>query len=126
MPPLISLTAMIDYYGSKIRVKSNKSCFKQPHKLTYSYGTRVNIYIVYELGASGSNDSDPTVKNCLFGAVTLTKNADIEKYRYFGFGTGLNRRLSFSFPGNGFGQNVLMFGVDMKSSSHIDNKKKTY
>ena len=25
---------------------------------------------------------------------------------------------------NGFGQNVLIFGVDMSSSSHIDNKKK--
>ena len=42
------------------------------------------MYIVYELGASGSNNSDPTLKNCLFGAVTLTKNADIEKYGYSG------------------------------------------
>ena len=25
---------------------------------------------------------------------------------------------------HGFGQNVLIFGVDMSSSSHIDNKKK--
>ena len=38
----------------------------------------VNISIVYEVGASGSNNSDPTRKNCLFGAVTLTKNADID------------------------------------------------
>ena len=36
------------------------------------------MYIVYELGASSSNVSDPTLKNCLFGAVTLIKNADIE------------------------------------------------
>ena len=43
-------------------------------------GHTVNVYIVYELGASSSNDSDPTSKNCLFGAVTLTKNADIERY----------------------------------------------
>ena len=69
---------MIDYYGSKIRVKSNKGCLKQSNNLTYDYGWRVNIYIVYELGASSSNDSDPTLNNCLFGAVTLTKNADIE------------------------------------------------
>ena len=32
----------------------------------------------------------------------------------------------FSFPGGGFGQNILMFGVDMSSSVHIDNKEKTY
>ena len=50
----------------------------QSNKLTYSYGNRVNVYIVYELGASGSNNDDPTKKNCLLGAVTLTKNADIK------------------------------------------------
>ena len=85
---------------------------------------RVNVDMVYELGASGSNDNDPTLKNCLFGAVTLTKNADIEKYGYSGYGIGFDRRSSFSFPGGGFGQNVLIFGVDMSSSAHIDNKKK--
>ena len=35
----------------------------------------------------------------------------------------IDRRSSFSFPGGGFGQNVIIFGVDM-SSAHIDNKKK--
>ena len=30
----------------------------------------------------------------------------------------------FSFPGTEFSQNVLTFGVDMRFSSHIDNKKK--
>ena len=78
-----SLTPLTDYYGSKVRVKFNKGCLKQPNKITYDYGSRVNIYIFYEFGTSGSNNSDPTtLKNCLFGAVTLTKNADIEKYGY--------------------------------------------
>ena len=76
------------------------------------------------MGASGSNNSDPTLKNCLFGAVTLTKNADIEKYKYSGYGIGFDRRSSFSFPSGGFGQNVLIFGADMSFSAHIDNKKK--
>ena len=31
------------------------------------------------MGASTSNINDPTLKNCLFRAVTLTKNADFEK-----------------------------------------------
>ena len=83
----------------------------------------VNIYVVYELAASSSHTSDPTIKNCLFGAVTLTKNADIEKYKYSGYGIGFNRRSSFSFSSGGFGQNVLIFGADMSSSVHIDNKK---
>ena len=71
-----------------------------------------------------SHTSDPTIKNCLFGAVTLTKNADIEKYKYSGYGIRFDRRSSFSFPSGGFGQNVLIFGADMSSSMHIDNKKK--
>ena len=108
----------------KLRLKFNKDCLKQSNNLTYDYGSRVNIYIVYELGASSSNNSDPTLKNCLFSAATLTKNADIEKYGYSSYGIGFNRRGSFSFPDGRFGQNVLNFGVDMSSSTHIDNKRK--
>ena len=116
---------MIDYRGNKVRVKFNGSILRQP-KISYTHRTVVNIYIVYELGASSFNDRNPTLKNCLFGAVTLTKNADIEKYGYSGYGIGFDRRSSFSFPGGGFGQNVLIFGADTSSSAHIDNKKKTY
>ena len=68
-----SLTLLIDHYGTRIRFKFNGSCSKQPNKLTYDHGHKVNVYIVYELGVSSSNDSDPTLKNCLLGAVTLTK-----------------------------------------------------
>ena len=94
-----SLTPAISYYyASKIRVKFTGNCLKQD-KITFNHGKVVNIYIVCELGASGSNDNYPTFKNCLFGAVTLTKNTDIEKYGYSGYGTGFDRRGSFSFPG---------------------------
>ena len=84
----------------------------------------VTIYIVYELEASSSHIDDSTLQNCLFGAVTLTKNADIDKYRYSGYGIGFDRKGSFSFPGGGSGQNVMIFGADMNSSPHIDNKGK--
>ena len=67
------LTPLIDYCGSKVRLTFNGSYLKQSDKLPYSYRSWVNIYIVFELGASGSNDSNPTLKNCLFGAFTLTK-----------------------------------------------------
>ena len=97
-----SLTPLINYLGNKIRLKFSGSSLKQP-KLQCTHGTIVNIYIVYELGASDSNGNDPTLKNCLFGAVTLTKNAGIDKYGYSGYEIGFNRRSSFSFPGGGFG-----------------------
>ena len=54
----------------------------------------------------------------------MTKNTDIDKYGYSGCGIGFDRRSSFSFPSNGCGQNVLIFGADISSSTHIDNKKK--
>ena len=123
-PPTTSLSPPINYVGNKIRVTFNGSCLKQSNKLTYTHKTIVNIYIVYKLGASTSSDNDPTLKNFLFRAVTLTKNADIDKYEYSGYGVGFDRRSSFSFPGDGFCQDVLIFAVGMSSSAHIDNKKK--
>ena len=118
-----SPTLLIDYYSYKIRLKFNGSILRQP-KFSYTHEKIINIFIVYELSASSSNDNDPTLKNYLFGAVTLTKNADINKYGYSGYGIGFDRRSSFSFPSGGFGQNVLIFGADMSSSAHIDNKKR--
>ena len=119
-----SLTLILNYYDDfKVRLKFTGICLKQP-KFTCTYKTIVNIYIVYELGASTSSDNDPTLEKCLFDAATLTKNTDIDKYGYSGYGTGFNRRSSFSHPGGKFAQNVLIFGADMSSSAHIDNKKK--
>ena len=75
-----SLTPTINYYhASRIRVQFTGSCLKQS-KILYNHSNIVSLYIVYELGASGSNNSDPTLKNCLFGAFTLIKHADIDKY----------------------------------------------
>ena len=113
----------LSYYDTKVRVQITKKCLKQSNHI-FIHKKVLNIYIVYELAASSSHTSDPTIKNCLFGAITLTKNTDIEKYKYFGYGLGFDKRSSFSFPSGVFGQNVLIFGADMSSSIHIDNKKK--
>ena len=105
------------------KVTFTESCFEQP-KSSYTHGKLVNIYIVYELGESSSHVNVRTLKNNLFGVVTLTKNADIDKYGYSGYGIGFKRRSSFSFPCTGFGQNVLIIGVGMSFYSHVDNEKK--
>ena len=83
-PPSTSgncLTPAVSYYGTKTRVKFTEGCLKLPN-ISYTHGAIVNIYIVYKLGASSSHSNDPTLKNCLFGAVTLTTNADIDKYGF--------------------------------------------
>ena len=92
-----SLAPSLNYYGTKIRVKFTGSWLKQSN-ISCTHEKVVNIYIAYELGASSSNFSDPTLKNWS----------------------------SFSFPGGVFGQNIIIFGVDMSSSPHIDNKGKVF
>ena len=60
----------------------------------------------------------------MFSAVKLTKNADVEKNKYFGYGIGFDgKAFFFSHPTGSFGNNAIIFGVDMSSSVHIDNKK---
>ena len=97
--------------------------FKTIKNFIYSWKSSKHLHF-FELGASSSYVNDPTLKNCSFGAVTLTKIADIDKYRYSGYGIRFDRRSIFPFPGGGFDQNVLIFGVDVSFSVHVDNKKK--
>ena len=42
---------------------------------------------------------------------------------YSGYGIGFDRRSSLSFVDGGFGQSVIIFGLDMSSSAHIENRK---
>ena len=83
-PPNTNFSLTIDYAGNKIRVKFKGSCLKQSNKISYTYKKMVNIYIVYEINVHTTNYNYPTLENCLFGAVALTKNADIDKYGYSG------------------------------------------
>ena len=121
--PNHSITPNLDYYGTKTRVEFNGSCLKQD-KVTFNHGKIVNIYIVYEISKSINISNYPTLENCLFKAVTLTKNVDIDRYKYFGYGIGFDRRGSFSFSLNGVGRKIIVFGVDMSSSTKIDGRKK--
>ena len=85
--------------------------------------TLVNIYIVYEINKNYNVSSYTVLENCLFGAVNLTKNVDIDKYKYSGYGIAFDKKEKFSVD-DGFGRNVIIFGVDMSFSVHADNKKK--
>ena len=70
-----------------------------------------------------SDSNYSTLENCLLGAAKLTRGTEIDNYKYFGCGIGFDRKRFFSI-GNEVGRNVIIFGVDMSSSPHIDNKKK--
>ena len=90
------LTPWLNYLGIKTTVKLSGSCLKQD-KVPSNHGNIINIYIVYEINKKYNTViSDPTLENCLFGAVTLTKNADIDKYGYSGYGIGFDRKFFIS------------------------------
>ena len=110
----LSITLNVSYYGTYMRVEFKESCLKL-YKVTFNHGKAVNIYIVYKISKSINISDYPTLENCLFGAVNLTKNADIDKYKYSGYGIGFHRHGSFSFPGTGLDKDVITFGVDMSS-----------
>ena len=69
------ITPELSYYGTKARVEFNGSCLKQD-KATYNHGIIVNIYIVYEIIKDYNISSYPTLENCLFGAISLTKHGN--------------------------------------------------
>ena len=117
------LSLPVDCVGTKARVKFNGDCLKKD-KISFDHGKIVSIYIVYEIEKSVNISSYPTLENCLFGAVKLTKhNNDVDLYKYSGYGIGFDRKRSYSI-GDEIGRNVIIFGGNMSSSSHIDNKKK--
>ena len=61
------------------------------------------------------------LKDCLFGGVKLAKNADMDKYVYSGYGMEFDSRSEFSLLDGTIGKNVIIFGVHMSSSVHVDN-----
>ena len=67
-----------------------------------------------------------TLKDCLFGNVKITKNANPDKSSYK-IWNWIWLWIWFSFfPISNlvWGKNVIIFGVDVSSSVHIDNKNK--
>ena len=56
----------------------------------------INLYISYTISPQLRNlNSDFTLGNCLFGSVKLTKNVDLDKYKYLGYAIGFYSRSEF-------------------------------
>ena len=123
-PPDTSLAPRPGFKNDeKIYFTFRGSCLKKDEAKS-EYNKIINIYIVYDLQSNLNYNPDFTLENCLFGAVRITKNTDVNKYKYSGYGKGFHGKGSFSHPTSSFGNNVIIFVVDMSSSIHSDNKKK--
>ena len=113
-PPTTSnniLIPTLNYRGTKTKVSFTRACLKQD-KVTFNHGKIVNIFILYKiirLANVNNSDDNLTVQNALFGAVSLTKNADVNKYKYSGYGIAFDRTSRFSFPSGGYCENLIIF-----------------
>ena len=110
--------------GYKIGIKFNKDLLavEQSNYLTKI----VTVYIVYDLAAWPINPTNNfKFKYCLFRANNIVKNRDKEKYVYSRYGITFDSKGSCSFD-IGTARNVIVFGVDSSSSSHVDNRKSNF
>ena len=94
------------------------------NQITYKYGPVVNIYIVYRTYPN-SKTSNIVLEHCLFGVVEITKNADVDKYKYPESGIGFYSSGTFPHPSGGDGKNVIIFRADLSSSTHANNKTRS-
>ena len=81
--------------------------------------------MVYELNNSSNNPSNNfTLKNW-FGTLAWLGNAIKSKFIYNGQGIAFDRAGQWSY-GNDFARNVIIFAVDINSSSDTDNRKDNF
>ena len=126
-------------HDEKMYVYLKGSHFQQHNVLTATNdhvinGNVVNIYIVYKLDPiATSRDTTFTIQNALFGAMQITKNTDINKYNYKGYGICFHGRKEFihvrkrgNFNDTTDSRNVIIFGLDMSFSKHANNKRNIY
>ena len=115
-------STIINYYPTPY-IKFNGNCLKNNNDSSLD---AVNLYVCYELDQwSRDLDTDFTLDSSLFGSIKLTKNANPDKYKYSGYGIGFDFRSEFLLPDRSYRKNVI-FGADMSSSIHIDNKEKDF
>ena len=60
----------------------------------------------------------------IFTDPKLTRNADLDKYKYTGYDLRFDSHGEYYLPDSSIGKNVIIFGVDMSSSVDIDNKRR--
>ena len=122
---LLQLNPHLSYFDTKAKVDFKGSCLKQD-KIAYYQRKVVTNYIVYERSKNFNINSYPTLENLLFSAFRLTKNDNIDKYKHSVYGIGFDRYVFFSHPSGRTGRNVIIFGVDTRSSTKVHNKKKKF
>ena len=116
------LLPTLENYG-RMSVKFNCNYFVQTKVLHPNNNNVVNLYIVYKLDTiNNTRNTDYAISNALFAAVKITKNSDILKNKYEGYGLCFDEEGTFTKGNITNGKNVIIFGVDMLFSIHANNR----
>ena len=79
------LNPSLNYLGNKTRARLHESYLKQD-KITYTHGKIVNtLTLLMKQTKKTTQAVIQRYKIFLFGTVSLTKNVDIDKYKYSGY-----------------------------------------
>ena len=114
---------MYNLANSRVILKFNNSVLVHKNSSSLHSNFILNLYIVYELNNWPHYPTNNfPLKNYLFGAIKYVRNS---KVTYNGRGIPFDGADSWNFI-NDFARNVVIFGVDNSSSSHIDNSKNNF
>ena len=110
--------------NSKIWLRFTGSCLKHD-KATFTPNNIVNLFILYKLDQwSQDVNTKFTLKDCLFGNVKITKDADPIKSSCSECGIGSDSCSLFLISNFDWGKNAINFGVNISSSVYANNKNK--
>ena len=109
-----SITPKVNSYGTKTRVEFNGRCLKQD-KTTYTYRKIVRIYAIYEVLCGYSDDYYP--RSSAFKLTSM--NVLVMEFDLMEKDIFHNQAVEME-------TNVIIFGVDMSSSTNTDNRKEWY
>ena len=84
--PADNIVAPTPGYDSKRMYLVFNGGYLKQVEVIYDHDKIVNIYVVYDLKSILNYNPDFTLENCLFGAVKVTKNANVNKCKYSGYG----------------------------------------
>ena len=106
--------------------------YSYEHNSDLVYDCKLNLFKTLSYGISkwkSKNIYDPSIKNALFGAIEITKNANTSNYKYKGYGVCFDESEEFThvrkegnFNHTTSARNVIIFGADMSFSKHANNK----
>ena len=104
---ILNMNKLLEHFTKKeLQKKKKKKKLKIVYSLnSYIYKNKIlwrknqswiRFFNAYKLDTwSWDLNSDFTLKDCLFEGVKFAKNADLNKYLYSGYSTGLNLRSEF-------------------------------